>query len=271
MSSYRLMTDADRTSDFDALGPSTPIESLQLSLFRFDSPAIPGPIRQQILAVNSAGYTGLVVPERAWKAIFFDMDSTVIAEESIVELARAAGKEAEVHSITEQAMAGLLDFKAALRQRVAMLEGLPAKLIEEVTRTLTINPGMKEFSLAAQAKGVELYLVSGGFNPLAQKIAQELGFTAFKANELAIKSDKLTGELIGDIVDGEAKAKYLEDICKQRGFALHDTVAVGDGANDLPMIRIAGASIGYHPKAVLLPYVNGANLHDHRVLVHALL
>ncbi len=271
MSSFRLIVDADRSSDFVALGQPTILESMHLHVFHSGDTEITGPIRQKVLAVTSAGYTAIFVPDRAWKAVFFDMDSTVIAEESIVELARAAGREAEVHAITEQAMAGLLDFKTSLKQRVGMLRGVSAQVIEDVSKNLSINPGMKEFSQAAEARGVELYLISGGFNPLAKKIAEQLGFKGFRANELAIQDGKLTGELIGAIIDGEAKVEYMLEVCHSRSFALHDVVAVGDGANDLPMLQKAGASIGYHPKAVLFPYLHGVNLHDHRVLVHALL
>lgn len=271
MSSYRLLVDADRSSLFADLGPPRLVPTLQLHIFPGCAGSIPSPTRQQILALNSAGSTALVVPERPWKAVFFDMDSTVIAEESIVELARAAGKEEEVSRITEQAMAGLLDFKNALLQRVAMLRGVSASVIDTVSQRLTINPGMHEFAKAARARGIELHLVSGGFNPLARRIVDELGFQGYHANELAVSDGVLTGELIGSIVDAEAKATYMEARCQKQGFDLKDTVAVGDGANDLPMLLKAGAAIGYHPKPVLLPHIHGANLHDHRVLVHALL
>jgi phosphoserine phosphatase len=271
MSSYRLIVDASRSPIFKGFGPPQIVPDMNLHVYKGRSGPIPGPIRQQVLAITSAGNTALVVPERPWKAVFFDMDSTVIAEESIVELARAAGREEEVHRITEAAMAGLLDFKAALRQRVAMLRGVPASVIESVGQRLTINPGMHEFARAARTQGIELHLVSGGFNPLAQRIVRELDFQGFHANELAVADDQLTGELIGEIVDADVKAGYLDAICRERGFAYDEVVAVGDGANDLPMLLKAGAAIGYHPKAVLLPHIHGANLHDHRVLVHALL
>ncbi len=271
MSSFRLIVDAERSSLFSGLGPPRLVTAMQLHVFPGCVGPIPGTIRQQILAVNSAGGTALAVPERPWKAVLFDMDSTVIAEESIVELARAAGRQEEVHRITEQAMAGLLDFKTALRQRVAMLRDVPADVIDEVGRKLTINPGMHEFAKAARARGIELHLVSGGFNPLAARIIRELDFQGYRANELAIADGKLNGELIGEIVDAEVKARYLDELCQKRGFTQDEVVAVGDGANDLPMLLKAGASIGYHPKAVLLPHIHGANLHDHRVLVHALL
>jgi phosphoserine phosphatase len=271
MSSYRLIVGADRSSQFNGLGPPRLVHDLQLHVFPGCPGPIPGATRQQILTMNSAGSTALALPERPWKAVFFDMDSTVIAEESIVELARTAGKAEEVHRITEQAMAGLLDFKSALRQRVAMLRGVSADIIDAVGRRLTINPGMHEFAKAARDRGIELHLVSGGFNPLAARIARELDFQGFLANELAASDGKLTGELIGEIVDAEVKARYMDESCQKRGVALQDAVAVGDGANDLPMLLKAGAAIGYHPKAILLPHIHGANLHDHRVLVHALL
>ncbi len=271
MTPYRLIVDAERSSLFTGLGPSRLVPDMQLHLFSQCPGPIPATMRQQVLALNSAGCTAMVIPERNWKAVFFDMDSTVIAEESIVELARVAGKQEEVHRITEEAMAGLLDFKASLRKRVAMLRGVSADVIDQVGRKLTINPGMHEFARAARSRGIELHLVSGGFNPLAQRIVRELDFQGFRANELCVADGKLTGEVLGEIVDADVKVQYMEQLCHTRDFALQDVVAVGDGANDLPMLLKAGASIGYHPKAVLLPHIHGANLHDHRVLVHALL
>jgi len=271
MSSFRLIIDADQSARFAPLGTAVQIAEPQLAVFHSRTMPIPKSIREQVLAANQAGITALAIPDQPWKAIFFDMDSTVIAEESIVEIARIAGKAAEVERITEQAMSGRLDFKTALRQRVAMLKGVPVNKLNELAASLTINPGMHEFARAAHKRGIELYLVSGGFIALAEPVSRELGFQGFRANELASAEGFLTGELLGPIIDANAKASYLQEICQQRSFNLAEVVAVGDGANDLAMLHKAGAAIGYHPKSVLLPHINGANLQDHRVLIHALL
>jgi phosphoserine phosphatase len=227
-------------------------------------------LQAEMLALTESQHSCLCLPQRPWKAIFFDMDATVIAEESIVELASAAGKAKEVHELTERAMAGELDFVTALRTRVAMLSGLPLQALHSVTASLTINPGMQALAAAARAKDIKLYLVSGGFKLLASRIVQELGFTGYRANDLEHDGQALTGKLLGPLVDAQGKADFLKEVSQELGIPLSECLAVGDGANDLPMLKLAGASVGYHPKPVLLPVIDGANFHDHSLLVEFL-
>lgn len=216
----------------------------------------------------SIGMSPVALPIRA---VFFDMDSTVIAEESIVELARAAEKEREVSMITEQAMAGELDFAEALRARVAMLKGLPASIIDEVGSRLTLNPGIQDFAAFCRDVKVPIFLVSGGFHDLAANITRRVGFAGFRANRLGILSqlgsDVLTGTIDGDIVDGIAKRNFMLETCKKLGIDPGQCAAVGDGANDLPMLQCAGVAVGYRPKSVLLPHIHAANMTgNHRFL-----
>ena len=269
MPAFRLVVDCDHSAPFRHLAAPETFDGLDR--FSFTAATADAQLRAEVLKLNQWGRTCVLVEHRPWKAAFFDMDSTVIAEESIVELARASGKEREVAIITERAMAGELDFVTALRARVQMLAGVPEEIFATVAKSLTINPGMAAFALAARARGLRLFLVSGGFRRLASVIAAELGFDGFEANELEVKNQRLSGQLQGSIIDGVAKARYLEVKCLELGLDHREVIAVGDGANDLPMLQLAGAALGYHPKAVLLPHIHGANYHDHRLLIHTLL
>ncbi len=270
MPAFRLICEHRDAKAFLSLGRESRVN--QLSCIEFEALELTTELRTTVLHLNQAGRTAFITPVRQWKAIFYDMDSTVIAEESINELSRAAGKEAEVALITEQAMAGLLDFTSALKERVRMLSQLPESVIEEVRSRLTINPGMHSLSQAAKAKGIRLYLVSGGFNALASRVVRDLGFDGFIANELDTASGVLTGQLRGAIINAEAKAEFLLDTSKKLGIHLNETLTVGDGANDLPMMQVSGASIGYNPKTVLLPHIHGAIFRpeDHSALILAL-
>lgn len=271
MPTFQLTLDNRDLDSFAYLGHPLSL-SETLSTIRFDALVAAPSLRSEILRINQARRTAFLVPKNEWKALFFDMDSTVIAEESIIELAKAAGKESEVARITEQAMEGLLDFTAALKERVRMLKGLSLTVIDDVRAHLTINPGMQELSVAARSRGIKLYLVSGGFNALASRIANDLGFEGFLANELDSHAGTLNGELQGAIINAEAKAHFLLETCKKLRIHPSETLAIGDGANDLPMMNLAGASIGYYPKSVLLPHISGAifESQDHSALIPTL-
>ena len=186
----------------------------------------------------------------SFKAIAFDMDSTLINIECIDEIADAVGKKAEVAAITEAAMRGeITDFKDSLRRRVALLKGVPAQSLEEVyEERLRLNPGAQQLIDAAKAAGLQTLLVSGGFTFFADRVKARLGMHEAHANVLAIEGGLLTGEVIGDIVDGEAKKQHLSALCARLGCPTHAAIAVGDGANDLPMMGIAGLSVAYHAK-----------------------
>jgi phosphoserine phosphatase len=184
----------------------------------------------------------------------FDMDSTLINIECIDEVAAAAGRKAEVAAITEAAMRGeITDFKESLRRRLALLKGVPEAALHEVyAQRLKINPGVERFLEACRSAGLKTLLVSGGFTFFSDRVRERLSIDQARANVLEIIDGKLTGGLVdqpwGDIVDGEQKRLTLLETCASLGISPAAAIAVGDGANDLPMMRAAGLSIAFHAK-----------------------
>lgn len=190
-----------------------------------------------------------------FKLAAFDMDSTLITIECIDEIADAAGKKAEVAAITEAAMRGeISDFKDSLRRRLALLKGVPVSALEQVLgERLRFNPGARELCAALKAAGLKLVLVSGGFTFFTRYVAAELGMDYVRSNELEIVDGALTGGLVvqawGEICDGEEKRRMLLACCAEIGAdAKTQAIAVGDGANDLPMMGAAALSVAFHAK-----------------------
>ena len=189
-----------------------------------------------------------------FKLIAFDMDSTLINIECIDEIADAVGRKAEVAAITEAAMRGeITDFKDSLRRRVALLKGVNVASMEAVYHErLKLNPGAAELVHACKAAGMKVLLVSGGFTFFAERVRDELGIDYLRANVLEIENGLLTGKLVdqpwGDICDGEEKRRTLLATCGQLGINPLQAIAMGDGANDLPMMGAAGLSVAYHAK-----------------------
>jgi phosphoserine phosphatase len=187
------------------------------------------------------------------KVLAMDMDSTLINIECIDEIADAVGKKNEVSEITEAAMRGeIKDFSESLRRRVALLKGVPATALDEVfSRRLHLNPGTKELIAGAHAKGIHTLLVSGGFTFFTQKLQAQLNLSETHANQLEIIDGFLTGQVLGNIVDGAAKAAYVEARCLALGANKHAAIAMGDGSNDLLMMQGAGLSIAYRAKPIV--------------------
>jgi phosphoserine phosphatase len=185
-----------------------------------------------------------------FRAAAFDMDSTLINIECIDEIADAVGKKAEVAAITEAAMRGeITDFKDSLRRRVALLQGVPAESLEAVYfHRLQLNPGAEALMSALRKAGLRTMLVSGGFTHFADRVKARLAMDEAHANTLEIEGGLLTGRVLGDIVDGEAKRQQLLSLCARLGCSGAQAIAVGDGANDLPMMGEAGVSVAYHAK-----------------------
>jgi phosphoserine phosphatase len=180
-----------------------------------------------------------------------DVDSTVIQNEVIELLAAKAGKAAEVKQITDAAMAGELDFAQSLRTRVQTLQGLSSDVLQQVYKEIEYTPGARELCTILARQGVELALVSGGFTEIVGWIADELSITHYKANQLEITDGSLTGLVEGAIVDRATKAQTLEGLALQLGISLSDCVAIGDGANDLDMIALAGIGIAFNAKPIV--------------------
>jgi phosphoserine phosphatase len=191
---------------------------------------------------------------RDFGLVAFDMDSTLINIECVDEIAAAAGKKAQVAAITEAAMRGeIADYKESLRQRVALLRGVAAQHLQDVyDRRLQLNPGAGELVAACRAAGLKTLLVSGGFTFFTDRVRDRLGIDFTRSNVLEIADGELTGRVVdqpwGDICDGEEKRRMLLQTCERLGIAPTRAIAIGDGANDLPMMREAGLSVAYHAK-----------------------
>ena len=186
------------------------------------------------------------------KLLALDMDSTLITIECIDEIGDLAGRKAEVSAITARAMRGEIDYAESLRQRVRLLAGLRLEALEQVYRErLRLSPGAEPLIAACKAHGVKLLLVSGGFSFFTDRLKQRLGLDYTISNELALAGDRLTGGLVGRIVDADAKAARFREVAAQLGAAREHTVAIGDGANDLKMMAEAGLSVAYRAKPVV--------------------
>ena len=180
-----------------------------------------------------------------------DVDGTLIAEEVIDLLGKEAGCEEEISQITSQAMRGELDFERSLRARVALLEGLPISVFDTVFKSIHLSKNAQEFISILQKKGILVGLVSGGFAPIVKRLAKSLGISYLSANQLEVKDGFLTGRLVGEIVTAQEKQATLEKWRKELGLPKERTIAIGDGANDLLMLKTAGCSIAFCAKEVV--------------------
>ena len=189
---------------------------------------------------------------RPHKLALFDMDSTLIEQEVIVELAKKAGIGEQVDTITESAMRGEIDFAESFTRRVALLKGLSSEVLEDIIANhITFSPGAKRLISALKNHGYYVVLVSGGFNYFAEYVKNSLGMDESYANDLDIVDNLVTGEITSAIVDGKRKAEILQAVAQRLGIKLSETVAVGDGANDLPMLGLADIGIAYRAKPIV--------------------
>lgn len=192
-----------------------------------------------------------------YRLLALDMDSTLIEIESLDELAALAGRGAEVAALTEAAMRGeIRDYKASLRRRVALLAGVEAALLERVyTEKLRLSPGAERLVAAAHAAGLKVLLATGGFTYFTERIAERLGIDFCRCNRLGVSDGRLTGDVTGDdggeIVDADGKAQALRDACATLGVPTAQAIAIGDGANDLAMMKLAGLSVAWRAKPVV--------------------
>ncbi len=212
--------------------------------------------RRELLEVAAALEVDLAIQQdnmyrRNRRLVAFDMDSTLIEAEVIDELAKAAGVGEQVSDITERAMRGELDFSQSFRERVALLAGLPESVLEGIARQLRISEGAEHLISTLHSLGYKTAILSGGFNYFARDLQQRLGIDYIYANELDIEEGVVTGKVRGDIVDGQRKASLLRELAAKEGIDLQQVIAVGDGANDLPMLSIAGLGIAFRAKPLV--------------------
>ena len=191
------------------------------------------------------------VYRRNRRLVAFDMDSTLIQAEVIDELAKRAGVGKQVSAITERAMRGEIEFKESLQQRVALLKGLPESALAEVAATLKLTDGTERLISTLKKLGYKTAILSGGFTYFGRALQRRLGFDYVFSNDLEIENGIITGKLASEIVDGQKKASLLASIAQHEGFSLEQTIAVGDGANDLPMLSIAGLGIAFRAKPIV--------------------
>ncbi|MBF6101782.1 phosphoserine phosphatase SerB [Nocardia cyriacigeorgica] len=210
------------------------------------------------VAVERAG-----LARRAKRLIVFDVDSTLIQGEVIEMLAAHAGVEDEVRRVTESAMRGEIDFGESLRQRVATLEGLDESVIEEVAERIELTPGARTTIRTLRRLGFRCGVVSGGFRQVIEPLAHDLELDFVQANTLEIVDGKLTGRVVGDIVDRAAKATALRKFAAEAGVPMEQTVAVGDGANDIDMLNAAGLGVAFNAKPALREIADAALSHPY--------
>ncbi|MGB1800446.1 MAG: phosphoserine phosphatase SerB [Gammaproteobacteria bacterium] len=215
---------------------------------------------QSVLTIaDEQGFDISVVPQnhRTKKLLICDMDSTIVASETLDDVAAKVGIGEQVKQITERAMRGELDFRQALDERVGLLKGLPEKVFNDIANEVELNPGAEQLIKQANANNIKTVLVSGGFEPIVKVVVDKLGFDRYVCNKLEIKDGQLTGSVIEPIVDASTKLNVLKEECQNLNIELHDACTIGDGANDLPMIEAAGLGISYYGKPLLretIPY-----------------
>ena len=208
-------------------------------------------------AFEGSGVDAAVQRDDRWRRrrrlVCLDMDSTLVDAEGIDELARAAGAEREVAAVTDAAMRGEIEFSGAFRARLERVAGLPVEALEEIARRLPLAPGAGRLLAALDRHGYRIAVVSGGFAWFARRIAERFGyrFDHVRAHELAIRNGRLTGEIEGDVIDGAAKAAFVRETAAREGLVREQVVAVGDGANDVEMLRAAGLGVAFRPRPIL--------------------
>ncbi|MDC4226516.1 MAG: phosphoserine phosphatase SerB [Candidatus Manganitrophus sp.] len=239
------------------------LECIEMTLSA-TQPIDPRLLTRKLLHLNAEFGVDIAVQEenlfrRAKRLIVMDMDSTLVQIEGIDELAKEAGVGEKVVAITHRAMNGEISFPEALRERVRLLKGLPVGVLEKVCKRMPFTPGAKELVSILKKLGYRTAVLSGGFDYFSSRVKESLGLDYAYSNSLEIKDNVLTGEIVGEIVDGKKKAALMEEIARKEGVTLDQVIAIGDGANDLPMITRAGLGIAFNAK----PRVTGGSALQH--------
>lgn len=232
---------------------SYPVTAIEFTV----SGALLGKLRTELAAIASSHAIDVAISPGglmrwAKKLVVMDVDSTLIQQEVIELLGAKANKGAEIAAITESAMRGELDFAESLQARVALLAGLPESVLTDVQKDITLTPGARTLVRTMHKLGHHVALVSGGFETVIAPLVAELGIEHMRANNLEISAGKLTGKLIGPIIDRAGKAQALREFAAEHAIALEQTIAIGDGANDLDMIAIAGLGIAFNAKPAVI-------------------
>ncbi|WP_231372286.1 phosphoserine phosphatase SerB [Terracoccus sp. 273MFTsu3.1] len=229
-----------------------PVTTVEFDISGADLPSL----RTELaLVATSEGIDIAVAPgglaRRGRRLVVLDVDSTLIQQEVIELLAAHSGREAEVAEVTARAMAGELDFEESLRARVATLAGLPESVLDEVRESVQLTPGARTLVRTLKRLGFTVGLVSGGFIEIVGELADDLGIDHARANRLEIEDGRLTGRVVGEVVDRAGKARALREFAEQEGLPLSRTVAIGDGANDLDMLDVAGLGVAFNAKPIV--------------------
>jgi phosphoserine phosphatase len=232
---------------------SYPVTAIEFTV----SGALIGKLRTELAAIAAEHAIDVAISPGglmrwAKKLVVMDVDSTLIQQEVIELLGAKANKGEEIAAITESAMRGELDFAESLKARVSLLRGLPGSVLTDVQKDITLTPGARTLVRTLHKLGHHVALVSGGFEPVIAPLVAELGIEHMRANNLEITDGKLTGKLTGPIIDRAGKAQALRDFAAEHAIALEQTIAIGDGANDLDMIAIAGLGIAFNAKPAVI-------------------
>ncbi len=206
---------------------------------------------RQLMDAHAIDVFCVPAENRRKKLLLADMDATIVTGETLDDLAGAVGLKDKISAITERAMRGELDFQSALKERVAMLAGLSVSALSETLSAMTLNTGAEDVVRVMRRNGAECYLVSGGFTYFTGAIAERCVFNGHHGNVLGIEHGKLTGQVVPPVLDKDSKYRFLSQYRAELGLSVADTMAVGDGANDIPMLQEAGLGVGFQPKPLV--------------------